>query len=110
MTNSENASNSLNSNTTQGNRRAINASGNSSEKAESTISNQPSIDTSKPTRWVQIRLIPIWLRIIIVLVLLFAAVCVGVTVGYGYVGSGDPGDALKGSTWKHLLDIMNGTE
>ena len=33
---------------------------------------------------------------------------IGLTVGYSYIGDGQAEDALKWSTWQHLLDIMNG--
>ncbi|MEK4228365.1 DNA-directed RNA polymerase subunit beta [Solibacillus sp. FSL H8-0538] len=66
--------------------------------------------SDKPTRWVQLRLIPIWLRIILVAVLFIVSAAIGMIVGYGYIGDGDPGDALKWSTWQHLLDIIEGIE
>lgn len=103
MTNNGNANRSVPS-TSQGSRR-----GNNQSKQHADGSKNKK-DPSKPTRWVQIRLLPIWLRIIIVLVLLVVAVYVGLTVGYGYMGEGDPADAIKWSTWQHLIDIMNGTE
>ena len=64
----------------------------------------------KPKRalWVQIRLFPIWLRIILVLVLLVLAAVLGVMVGYGMIGDGEPSDALKWETWQHILDLMSG--
>lgn len=65
-------------------------------------------DGNKPTRWVQIRMVPIWLRILIVMVLLLAAVMVGVTIGYSSIGGGDSADALKWSTWQNLLKIIKG--
>lgn len=65
-------------------------------------------DGNKPTRWVQIRIIPIWLRILIVMVLLLVAVMVGVTIGYSSIGGGESADALKWSTWQHLLNIIKG--
>ena len=61
-------------------------------------------------RWVQIRLIPIWLRMILITVLFVTTAAIGVTVGYGYIGSGDPGDALKWSSWQHIFDIIGGLE
>lgn len=62
----------------------------------------------KQTWWVQIRLFPIWLRIIIVLVLIVVAAILGVMVGYGVIGDGEPRDALKWETWQHIIDIMSG--
>lgn len=65
--------------------------------------------TQKPTRWVQIRLFPIWLRILLVLVLIVAAVAAGLTVGFSIIGGGDASDALKWETYQHIINIMNGT-
>ena len=70
-------------------------------------------DTAKEERvknkfWVQVRILPIWLRIILVLLLLVGAAVVGAMIGYGYIGDGNPGDVLKKETWTHVLDIMRG--
>lgn len=64
----------------------------------------------KKTRLVRLRLLPIWLRIIIVAVLFIIAAVIGIIFGYSVIGEGNAGDALKWETWKHILDIMNGTE
>lgn len=56
---------------------------------------------------IRVRLIPLWLRIIIVLVLVFICTMAGLMVGYGLIGGGEPGDALKWSTWQHILDLVN---
>ena len=72
--------------------------------------NSPEPTNDQPVRWVQLRLIPIWLRIILVAILFIAAGTIGITVGYSVIGDGDSGDALKWSTWQHLLDIMSGKE
>lgn len=79
--------------------------------ADSTVNNTktPQKD-EKPTKWVQIRLIPIWLRIIIIIALIFIAAIVGLTVGYSVLGDGNSSDVLEWSTWQHLLDIVNGKE
>ncbi|MCM3744154.1 DNA-directed RNA polymerase subunit beta [Sporosarcina luteola] len=65
---------------------------------------------AKQRLWVQIRLFPIWLRIVIVLLLLAGAAVLGVIIGYGYIGDGQPADALKKETWIHILDIIKGKE
>ncbi|MDN7241775.1 DNA-directed RNA polymerase subunit beta [Planococcus sp. N028] len=62
----------------------------------------------KSSSWVRIRLFPIWLRIIIVLGIIALAMVLGVMVGYGVIGDGEPKDALKWSTWQHIIDIMTG--
>lgn len=72
-------------------------------KQESAAEEKP-----KRTLWVQIRLFPIWLRILLVAVLIAAAAALGAMVGYGIIGDGEPKDALKWETWQHILDIMSG--
>ena len=67
-------------------------------------------ETPQKQLWVQIRLLPIWLRVILVLALLAGAAVLGAIVGYGYIGDGEPGDVLKKETWIHILDIINGKE
>lgn len=65
-------------------------------------------DSPKRTWWVQIRLFPIWLRIIIVVALIALAAVLGAMIGFGVIGDGSPTDALKWKTWQHILDIMGG--
>lgn len=60
--------------------------------------------------WVQIRLLPIWLRVVLVLLLLAGAAILGAIIGYGYMGDGVPADVLKKETWIHILDIIKGKE
>ncbi|WP_453993096.1 DNA-directed RNA polymerase subunit beta [Bacillus nitroreducens] len=61
----------------------------------------------KRERKIRIRLIPIWVRILLVIVLFAASIIIGVVVGYGVIGDGKPSDALKKSTWQHVIDIVN---
>ncbi|QBP42076.1 DNA-directed RNA polymerase subunit beta [Paenisporosarcina antarctica] len=68
------------------------------------------VKDEKKTWWVQIRLFPIWLRIILIVALVIGAMAAGLMIGYGYVGDGEPKDALKWETWQHILDILNGKE
>jgi hypothetical protein len=69
-------------------------------------------EQSEPRKqfWVQIRLLPIWLRILLVILLLTGAAIFGAIIGYGYIGDGEPTDVLKKETWTHILDIINGKE
>ena len=46
------------------------------------------VEEPKQRLWVQIRIIPIWLRIILVLLLLTGAAALGATIGYGISGMG----------------------
>lgn len=61
-------------------------------------------------RFIRIRLVPIWLRIVLFLLLCIIVTAIGIVFGYSVIGEGEAGDALKWSTWKHILDIMNGVE
>lgn len=63
----------------------------------------------KPRKWVQIRLIPIWLRILLVLLLLVSTVIVGAMFGYSVLGDGEATKIFHKETWTHIVDIMNGT-
>ncbi|CAH0345106.1 DNA-directed RNA polymerase subunit beta [Bacillus sp. CECT 9360] len=56
---------------------------------------------------VKIRLLPIWLRLIIVTVLIAASVSVGAVIGYSVIGGGNVSDVFKKSTWTHIVDLVN---
>ncbi|HJF34169.1 MAG TPA: DNA-directed RNA polymerase subunit beta [Sporosarcina psychrophila] len=60
--------------------------------------------------WVQIRILPIWLRVILVLLLLAGAAYLGAVIGYSSIGDGEPGEVFKKETWTHIMDIINGKE
>ncbi len=49
----------------------------------------------------------ITLRILVVLVLLVISLLVGLIVGYGFIGDGEPLDALNMDTYRHIIDIVN---
>jgi hypothetical protein len=80
------------------------------KKPRNRVEAEEPTSTEQSVRWVQVRLIPIWLRIILVVLLFLGVAAIGIIVGYSFIGDGDSGDALKWSTWQHLLDIMNGKE
>jgi hypothetical protein len=54
----------------------------------------------------QVRLIPIWLKFVIVLVLIVAFVFIGAMVGYGVLGDGKVLDVFKPATWTHIYDLI----
>ncbi|HEU5138766.1 MAG TPA: DNA-directed RNA polymerase subunit beta [Bacillales bacterium] len=54
----------------------------------------------------RIRLIPIWLRLLIVVILLAASLAAGTMVGYGVVGKGDPMDVFDKQTWMHVYNVV----
>ncbi|MGG3888526.1 DNA-directed RNA polymerase subunit beta [Metabacillus fastidiosus] len=54
----------------------------------------------------RIRLIPIWLRIVLLLFFMMLSTIFGILIGYGVIGDGDMIDALKSSTWQHIIDLV----
>jgi len=56
---------------------------------------------------IRVRLIPIWLRVILVLFAITISVLSGIIVGYSVIGDGNPMDALSKSTWTHIVDLVN---
>ncbi|WLR55362.1 DNA-directed RNA polymerase subunit beta [Mesobacillus subterraneus] len=64
--------------------------------------------TREKKKRIRIRLIPIWLRIIIVLVLLAASILLGAMFGYAVMGSGKAKDVFEKSTWTHIIDLVKG--
>lgn len=75
------------------------------EKGKETIKTAGKTGT---TKWVQIRMFPIWLRILFVILLLVGAGMVGLMVGYGLLGEGELKNALKWETYQHMIDIKDG--
>lgn len=75
-----------------------------------TTGEQNAPEGSRPEvgRWVQIRLIPIWLRVLLFLVGVIAAAVLGVMFGYGVIGDGKALDALKPETWQHIWKMIKG--
>lgn len=56
---------------------------------------------------IRVRLIPIWLRVIIVALLIVASVSLGAIVGYSVMGDGKADDVFQKSTWMHIVDLIN---
>ena len=75
-------------------------------KQERTPSEQPTTLAEK-IKLFRVRLIPIWLRIVITILLIVSSLTVGTMVGYSVIGSGKVSDALKQSTWTHIGDLVN---
>lgn len=59
----------------------------------------------KPSK-VRVRLIPIWLRLMIIIVLFAVSLMAGAIVGYGIIGDGKPTDVFKKDTWQHIIDLV----
>jgi uncharacterized membrane protein len=56
---------------------------------------------------IRVRLIPVWVKVAIVILLTIASLLAGTVVGYGVIGNGKPGEALQKETWTHIIDIIN---
>ncbi|WP_285767903.1 DNA-directed RNA polymerase subunit beta [Peribacillus sp. SI8-4] len=61
----------------------------------------------KPNLKIRVRLLPIWLRLLIVIGLIFIAVLSGALLGYSVIGGGHALDVFQKSTWTHIIDIVN---
>ncbi len=78
------------------------------------LPNEEAIKTNKNNetkeRKPRIRLIPIWLRLLLVALLLVASLVAGAMIGYGVIGDGSPADVFKKSTWVKISDIVKKEE
>lgn len=61
---------------------------------------------SSASQRIKIRLIPIWLRLLIVAVLMVFMIIFGAFIGYSVIGGGKGTDIFKKSTWTHIIDIV----
>ena len=59
---------------------------------------------------IRIRILPIWLRLLLVIVLIAGCAAGGAMVGYGVIGGGQPTDVFEVSTWTHIIDLVNKDE
>lgn len=63
-------------------------------------------EKSQKSPKIRIRLIPIWLRIILLLLFMAIAVTSGAMIGYGVLGDGKPTDVFDKQTWQHVIDLV----
>ncbi|WP_079506444.1 DNA-directed RNA polymerase subunit beta [Mesobacillus jeotgali] len=63
--------------------------------------------TREKKKRIRVRLIPIWLRVIIVLLLLASSILLGAMFGYAVMGDGKAKDVFEKSTWTHIIDLIN---
>jgi hypothetical protein len=82
------------------------------EKGDSAVATekQETQAAAIPNKRIRIRLIPIWLRLVLLVVFTFVSLVAGAAVGYGVIGDGKPADVLKESTWTHIRDLVNKKE
>jgi len=69
-------------------------------------SKQDAVNGQTEKRQPRTRLIPIWLRLVLLLVCAILALCIGAMIGYGVIGTGNPLDVFHVGTWKHIRDIV----
>jgi hypothetical protein len=56
---------------------------------------------------IKIRMLPIWLRLIIIAGLIILSVILGALVGYSVIGNGEAIDVFQKATWTHIYEIIN---
>lgn len=57
-------------------------------------------------RFIRVRMFPIWFRVLLFLALLAGSLALGLMVGYGVLGDGNPKDVFDKSTWQHIIDLV----
>lgn len=65
------------------------------------------VKTSQSNERIKVRLLPIWLRLLIIMGLIIIALLAGSLIGYSVIGGGQATDVFKTSTWIHIIDIVN---
>jgi flagellar basal body-associated protein FliL len=55
---------------------------------------------------VHARPIPVWLRFVMLIILIFVFAAAGAIVGYSGIGHGKVTDVLKGSAFSHVYDLV----
>ena len=65
------------------------------------------VKTTQPNQRIRVRLLPIWLRLLIIMGLIIIALLAGSLIGYSVIGGGQATDVFKTSTWTHIIDIVN---
>lgn len=78
-------------------------------KRKDTMETEETTET-KPVRWVQVRILPIYVRVILVIILLAVAAVIGALIGYSVLGDGTASGIFQKDTWTHIFDIMSGKE
>ncbi|RST77092.1 DNA-directed RNA polymerase subunit beta [Siminovitchia acidinfaciens] len=75
------------------------------EQTDKKRSKEKNVDES--LKKIKVRLIPIWLRVLIIIFFTVISLIAGILVGYAVIGDGKPQDALKKETWTHIIDLVN---
>ena len=71
------------------------------------IEKQKTVETQPKKKRIRVRFIPIWLRLVLLVVFFFIFMIAGAAIGYGILGGGNAGDVFKPSTWTHIQDLVD---
>ena len=52
------------------------------------------------------RLIPVWAKLLIIVILSLFALIIGLMIGFSVIGDGSPLDVLKLELWEHIVDFV----
>lgn len=63
-------------------------------------------ESGEKRKRIRIRLIPLWLRLLIIAVLIVLCVILGAMFGYSVMGNGKATDVFEKSTWTHIIDLI----
>lgn len=64
-------------------------------------------ENASPKRKVRVRLLPIWLRIIVIIFIMAVSLLAGAVVGYSVMGDGKASNTFKKDTWTHIVNLIN---
>jgi DNA-directed RNA polymerase subunit beta len=70
------------------------------------VKNEQQEQAQENRKRIRVRLIPIWLRVIIVALLIVVSAALGAMVGYGVLGNGKATEVFQKSTWTHIYDLI----
>ena len=54
---------------------------------------------------IRIRMIPIWLRLVLLLAGIVCMATLGTLIGYSVIGDGKPFEIFDKKTWTHIIDL-----
>jgi hypothetical protein len=79
------------------------------EQQHTRSTKRPKQKKEKHWFWKRTRLVPIWFRVLLTLVLIMVAMAVGAMVGYSIVGEGENAfEVFDPTTWTHIFEIIYG--
>ena len=54
---------------------------------------------------IRVRMIPIWLRLVLLLAGIVCMATLGTLIGYSVIGDGKPFEIFDKKTWTHIIDL-----